>query len=217
MPQTPRFTAIIADDHQIVRAGLIAALTTPGMVEDDGIAILGEATNGLEAIEVVKRHRPDLALLDVSMPYASGAEILNDIKRWSPDSKVVFLTAITSPGLLSGLVEAGADGLFSKGSDNHELFTKLPVILRGAKYVETGLAEIIRNSTPLPQLTARERQTLNMIIAGKSNAEIADLMGISPKTAEKHRGSLMAKVGVKSVVELMSMALKEGLIEQQDL
>lgn len=217
MTAAPRYTAIIADDHQIVRAGLKAAITAPDRAEDLSLAIVDEATNGLEAIEVVKRHRPSLAFLDIQMPFATGAEILLDLKRWSPDTKVVVLTAITAPGILSGLVEAGVDGLFSKGSDNAELFDKLPVILRGGRHVETALASIIRDATPLPPLTQRERQTLNMIITGKSNAEIAELMGVSPKTAEKHRGTLMAKVGVKSVVELMSRALKDGLIEQQDL
>lgn len=212
-----RFTAIIADDHQIVRAGLRAALTAPGLIEEDGIEVLAEAENGISAIDVTKRHRPDLALLDVSMPLASGAEILVDLRRWSPDTKVVFLTAVTSPGLLASLVEAGADGLFSKASDNAELIAKLPLILRGGKHVETSLAAVIRQATPMPDLTPRERQTLSMIVAGKSNNEIADLMGVSPKTAEKHRTTLMAKLGVKSLVELMSKALKEGLIERTDL
>jgi len=217
MADSRRFRAIIADDHQIVRGGLRAALEAPGLIEDAGIEVVGEAENGLVAIELTKRHRPDLALLDVSMPFASGAEILVDLRRWSPDTKLVFLTAITSPGLLASLVEAGADGLFSKASDNTELFDKLPLILRGGRYVEARLAESIREATPMPDLTQRERQTLTMIVAGKSNAEIAGLMGVSPKTAEKHRTSLMSKLQVRSVVELMSRALKDGLIEQTDL
>jgi DNA-binding NarL/FixJ family response regulator len=211
--EKPRFTAVIADDHQIVRSGLRAAISEPGLVEEGGIEVVAEASNGLEAIELVKTKRPDLLLLDVQMPYASGAEILNDIKRWSPDTKIVVLTAVTSPGLLSGLVEAGVDGLFSKASDNEEFLAKLPVILRGGRHVEDAIAELIKDSVVMPDLTQRERQSLNMIIAGKTNSEIAVMMGISPKTAEKHRGSLMAKLGVKSVVELISKALEDGLIE----
>jgi len=208
-----QFTAVIADDHQIVRNGLKVAITEPGLVEEFGLKVVGEAANGLEAIEVVKTSQPDLLLLDVQMPYASGAEILNDIKRWSPDTKVVVLTAVNAPGLLSGLVEAGVDGLFSKSADNEEFLAKLPLILRGGRHIEATIAGIIKDSVEMPALTMRERQSLTMIIAGKTNAEIADLMGISPKTAEKHRGSLMAKLEVKSVVELISKALKEGLIE----
>lgn len=211
------FTAAIADDHEIVRAGLKAALTTPGLVEEKGLTVVAEAANGLEAIEVVKRCRPDLILLDISMPMASGAEILTDLKRWSPYTRIVVLSAVTAPGLLAGLVDAGVDGLFSKASDNSELFAKLPLILRGAKYVQSSVAALIEDAGQVPDLTQRERQTLNMIVTGRTNNEIAELMGISPKTAEKHRASLMAKLEVKSAVELMARAIRDGLIERSDL
>ena len=212
-----RYTAIIADDHEIVRAGLAAALSKRGLIEAEGIEIVAEAAHGLEAIELVKSHRPDLLLLDISMPFASGAEILTDIKRWSPATRIVVMTAVTSPGLLSGLVEAGVDGLFSKAANNDELFSRLPLILRGARHVSERLVELMRDSKPAVPLSDRERQTLNMIIAGKTNGEMAELMGISPRTAEKHRASLMVKLGVKSAVELMSRALKDGLIEEHKL
>lgn len=209
-----QFRTVIADDHQFVRAGLRAALETPGLLDILEIEVVAEASNGMEAIEVVKAERPDLLLLDISMPQASGAEILADIKRWSPETRIVVLTGITSVGLLSSIVESGVDGLFSKASDNSELFENLPVILRGGRHIESKLVDLIRNATPTGDLTPRERQSLNMIVAGKTNPEIAILMGISPKTAEKHRATLMQKLGVHSIVELMSMALKEGLLEE---
>lgn len=212
-----KFTVVIADDHALVRAGLSNALQQPGLVEENGLDVVAEAAHGIEAIELVKAHRPNLLLLDISMPLASGAEILADVRRWSPDTKVVVITAVTSPGLLSGLVEAGVEGLFSKASDNTEFFSKLPLILRGGRHIAAPLVDLMRNSNPTPSLTDRERQTLNMIVSGKSNGEIADLMGISPRTAEKHRASLKAKLGVKSAVELMARALRDGLIEQQEL
>lgn len=208
------FTAVIADDHQMVRAGLRLALETPGAVNTRELRIVAEASNGLETIEIVKTERPDLLFLDISMPFASGAEILADIRRWSPDTKIVVLTAVTSVGLLSSLIASGVDGLFSKASDNSELFAKLPIILQGGRHVESTMETLLRDTAPIAELTQRERQSLNMIVAGKTNSEIAELMGISPKTAEKHRSSLMQKLGVKSMVELMSKALKEGLLEE---
>jgi len=213
----PRYTAIIADDHQIVRSGLAAALGKGGLIEAVGIDVVAEAANGLEAIELVKRHRPDLLLLDIAMPLASGAEIIADIRRWSPATRIVVMTAVTSPGVLANLVESGVDGLFSKASDNAELFTRLSLILRGARHVAEPFVRIMREARPMVPLSDRERQTLNMIISGKSNNEIADLMGVSPRTSEKHRASLMAKMEVKSVVELMSRALRDGLIEKHSL
>ena len=210
-------TAVIADDHAIVRAGLAAALSDPRLIHGICITVLAEATNGLEAIELIKLHRPDLLLLDVSMPFASGAEIVADLMRWSPDTRIVVLTAVTSPGLLAGLVESGIHGLFSKASDNSELFAAIPLILRGARRVESSLVEIVRGAPTSVSLTHRERQVLTMIIAGRSNAEIATLMGISPRTAEKHRANLMTKLGVRSLPELMARALSDGLIEQHSL
>jgi DNA-binding NarL/FixJ family response regulator len=212
-----RYTALIADDHEIVRAALAAALRKPGLIEATGLEIVAEAAHGLETIELVKRHRPDLLVLDVSMPHASGAEIIADIRRWSPDTRIVVFTAVTSPGLLRGLVEASVDGLFAKAGDNAELFSRLPLILRGGRHVSEVLVKLIRTAAEPPPLTARERQTLNMIISGKTNAEIAELMGISPRTVEKHRASVMVKLDVKTTVELMARALKDGLIEEQRL
>ncbi len=210
---SPHFRAVIADDHQIVRTGLRLALESLQIKSARPIKVVAEAANGIEAIETVKAERPDLLLLDISMPMASGAEILADIRRWSPDTRIVVLTAVTSVGLLSSIVESGVDGLFAKGSDDAELFEKIPLILQGGRHVQTDLVALLQDAQPIADLTPRERQTLNMIVAGRSNAEVADLMGISPKTAEKHRGSLMQKLGVRSIAELMAKALREGLIE----
>lgn len=209
----PHFSAVIADDHQIVRSGLRVALEALEMPARRSIQVVAEAATGLEAIEAVKNARPDLLLLDVSMPMASGTEILADIRRWSPESRIVIFTAVTSVGLLSSIVESGVDGLFTKGSDHSELFSKIPLILGGGRHIEKALVELLKDAQPTPELTPRERQTLNMIIAGRTTAEIADIMGISPKTAEKHRGSLMAKMEVHTIAGLMSKALREGLIE----
>lgn len=208
------FRAVIADDHQIVRTGLRMAIETLEMVNSRPIKVVGEAVNGLEAIEAVKIERPDLILLDISMPMASGAEVLADIRRWSPDTRIVVLTAVTSVGLLSSIVESGVDGLFSKGSDHAELFAKLPLILSGGRHVDTKLVDLLSDAEPIGDLTPRERQTLTMIVAGKTNPEIAELMGVSIKTAEKHRGSLMNKLGVNSMAALMAKALQEGLLEE---
>lgn len=208
------FRAVIADDHQIVRTGLSMALQSRDLVEGRPIKVVAEAENGLEAIEAVKTERPDLILLDISMPLASGAEILADIRRWSPDTRIVVLTAVTSVGLLSSIVESGVDGLFSKSSDHGALFARLPLILSGGRYVDPALVALLQEAEPIGDLTPRERQTLTMIVAGRTNAEIAELMGVSSKTAEKHRGSLMAKLGVNSIAALMAKALQEGLLEE---
>ena len=208
-----QYYAIIADDHAIVRAGLRDALEKPGLIETAGITVVAEAGDGLEAIAEVRKHKPDLLLLDVSMPMAGGVEVLLETQRWSPDTKVVVLTGISAVGLVSSLIDSGVDGLFSKAASNDELYEKLPGILRGHRHVAASFMDILEENPKPALLTDRERQTLNMIISGRSNKEIAEALGISIKTVDKHRTSLMQKLKVHSVPQLMALALKEGMID----
>ena len=213
----PRFTAIIADDHEIVRAGLRAALETPGTVEDPPISVIAEAADGFETLAAAKQHRPDLLLLDLTMPLSGGAEIFNEIRRWSPDTKVVVFSSVTAPGVLARLIQAGVDGMFSKGGSNALLYQKLPLILRGGKFIAPDCLALIGDAPPQIDLTPREEQTLQMVLRGRTTKEIAEAQGISPRTAEKHRASLMAKLEVRSVAELMARALEDGLLEETGL
>lgn len=208
-----RYYAVVADDHAIVRAGLRDALEKPGLVEIDGIEVVAEVGDGLSAIAEVRKHRPDLLLLDVSMPLAGGVEVLVEVRRWSPDTKVVVLTGVSAVGLVSDLVEAGVDGLFSKASSNEEMYEKLPNILRGRRHIAKQFVNILEENPKPVILTDRERQTLNLIIRGRSNKEIAEGLGISVKTVDKHRTSLMQKLKVHSLPQLMALALKEGMID----
>lgn len=208
-----RYSAIIADDHAIVRSGLKDALEKPGLIEPEGISVVAEAGDGLSAIAEIRQHRPSLLLLDVSMPLAGGVEVLVEARRWSRETRVVVLTGISAVGLISDLIEAGVDGLFSKASDNTEFYEKLPGILRGQRHISEHFLKILEETPRPPVLTDRERQTLNMILSGKSNKEIAQGFGISIKTVDKHRTSLMQKLNVHSVPQLISRALKEGLID----
>ncbi|GAB5452406.1 MAG: response regulator transcription factor [Halioglobus sp.] len=208
-----RYTVVIADDHQIVRDGLRTSLECPGVVEPRGLRVLAEASNGFEAISRIKIHQPDLLLLDVAMPLAGGAEVLVDIRRWSPHTAIVVLTGINAPGLIASLLESGVEGMFSKASPLEELYEKLPLILRGGHHVADNFVHLMETHRSTRELTERERQTLNMVVAGKSNREIAELLCISPKTVDKHRTSVMQKLGVHSVTELLTLALREGLID----
>ena len=147
------------------------------------------------------------------MPLAGGVEVLVECRRWSPDTKVVVLTGISAVGLITDLIQSGVDGLFSKASSNEEMYEKLPGILRGQRFIASVFLDLLEDSPKPSLLTDRERQTLNMIISGRSNKEIAEGLGISIKTVDKHRTSLMQKLKVRSVPQLMALALKEGLID----
>lgn len=207
-----RYRAVIADDHEIVRHGLRLALEKPGLITPDGIEIVAEAENGFVALAAVKQHQPDLLMLDIAMPLAGGAEVIGDIRRWSPGTRIVILTGINAPGLICNLLDAGVEGMFSKGQSMDELYEKLPLILHGGRCIAQPFVDTLESRESARSLTERERQTLNMIIAGKTNREIAEAMAISAKTVDKHRTSLMQKLDVHSIAELMAYALREGLI-----
>ncbi|GAB4511942.1 MAG: response regulator transcription factor [Roseibium sp.] len=212
VPQS-RFHAVIADDHAIVRAGLRAALETPGTVEPDGIEVVAEASDGLQAIAALRKHRPSLLLLDVQMPHAGGFEVLVEARRWSPETRVVVLTGVSAVGKIGELVASGVDGLFSKSEDHEELIRRLPNILRGQRHVAKRFETLLQDSQGLPVLSERERQTLNLIVSGRSNREIGEILGISAKTVDRHRTNLMKKLDVHSVAQLIAYALHEGLID----
>ncbi|MFK7730187.1 MAG: LuxR C-terminal-related transcriptional regulator [Pseudomonadales bacterium] len=206
-------SVVIADDHAIIRNALDEALTRPGRVAVNGLKVVAHAENGFEAVAAVKRHKPDLLLLDVAMPLASGAQIINDVRRWSADTYTVVFTGVEAAGLLFGLIEDGVRGLFSKADPIEYLLDKIPHILDGSTYVAPRFSNILETQNAVAALTPRERQTLNMVVAGKNNREIAEAMNVSAKTVDKHRTSLMNKLDVHSVVELISLALREGLLD----
>lgn len=211
------WTVVIADDHAIVRQGLRNALQATHIEIPEGIKVVAEACNGFEAISEVKIHQPDLLLLDISMPLAGGAEVVLDIQRWSPATRIVILTGVNAPGQIAHLLEAGVAGLFSKGADLNELYRNLPLILRGGRYIADSFQKVLQERGSAQALTGRERQILNMIVVGKTNKEMARQLNISPKTVDKHRTSLMDKLDVHSVAELLAYAFREGLIDPEHL
>jgi len=214
MPEFEKtYSVVIADDHEIVRAAINDWILQFSSGAGPHLELAAFAENGLETIAAVKSHKPDLLFLDISMPLASGSEIIHDIRRWSSQTKIVVFTGINAPGLLAGIVESGVDGLFSKGASVTAMFERLMTILQGGRHIAPEFVELIRQGQQVLALTGRERQILNMIVAGKTNKEIATELVISPKTVDKHRTSLMAKLEVHSVAQLMARALKDGLID----
>lgn len=204
------YTVVIADDHEIIRGAISDYLE---QANDIQFQLLGIAENGIDAIASVKSHKPDILFLDISMPLANGSEIIHDIRRWSPNTKVIVFTGITAPGLVASIVETGIDGLFSKSSALSDMFLQIPKIMRGAHFIAPEFVTMIEQGQQSVSLTNRERQILNMVVAGKTNKDMAAILNISPKTVDKHRTSLMAKLDVHSFSELMARALKDGLLE----
>jgi DNA-binding NarL/FixJ family response regulator len=200
-------TAVIADDHALMRAGIAQILSDFCSME-----VVGQAADGLRAIAMVRQHKPQLLTLDIAMPYAQGIEIFAEARRWSPDTKIVVFTGMTSAGLLAELVSSGVDGLFMKRGDMEVFQKSIPLILQGGVVIAPEVKAFLEENPDSTELTARERQILSLVASGNSNKEIAERLGVSAKTVDNHRTNMMRKLDVHSVAELLSYALREGLL-----
>jgi len=201
--------AVIADDHAIVRGA-----TRQIMNELPAVDVVAEAADGIEAIAAVKKHRPDLLVLDTAMLLARGVEVFADARRWSPETRVALLTGFNAAGVLADWLDAGVDGLLLKSDPPEQMKACFESWLGGSNFVSKEVAVLLKAAGPRPDLTHREREVLTLIASGNANTAIADRLSISPKTVEKHRASLMAKLQVHSVAELLVYALKEGLLDE---
>lgn len=206
LPETK--TAVIADDHAMLRNGIRQILEDIGNFE-----IMAEAENGLQAISFARRYKPTLLTLDIAMPLAKGIEIYAEVRRWSPETRIIVYTGMTSVGLLGDLITSGVDGLFLKRSDPERMRDAIPLILNGSKVVAPEVLELLESTENPNVLTTRERQILSQVASGATNREIADRLGVSHKTIDNHRTNIMRKLGVHSVAELLSYALREGLLD----
>jgi DNA-binding NarL/FixJ family response regulator len=203
-----RCRILIADDHAIVRDAVRLMLESVG-----GVEIVGEAEDGIATIALAKRLKPDLLVLDVAMPHAGGLAVIGEVGRWSPATRVAVLTGITRGVTLAQLRASGAVGLLLKSCTPQELDHGLRRIIAGEEYVADSVRALLGKGGAGAELTMRERQILTLAAQGKSNAEIAALLNISPKTADNHRTNLMRKLDVHSAAGLTAFALREGLLD----
>ena len=201
-------TAVIADDHAFIVAGISAALA-----ETFGFDIVGTARDGIEAIVLIKKHRPDCAILDLSMPGANGLEVFVEARRWSPQTRVAIVTGNPSAAMFAQLVGAGVDGIFLKSAPAEEICAGLGAVARGVRVIPPEIGAVGHPGRGKAELTAREIEVLHGIARGMSNAQVAELLGVSPKTVDSHRTTLMRKMDVHSTATLLVRAIRDGLID----
>jgi DNA-binding NarL/FixJ family response regulator len=209
---------VIAEDHTIVREGLRSLLASHPRFE-----IAGEAEDGREAIKCAEQIQPDILLMDLSMPKMHGVDALREIKRRTPDTRIVVLTVHKNEEYIQASLEAGADGYVLKDATHAELVTAIETVLSGKPYLSPAVSEHVikgylegkrsgRFDTSWDTLTPREREILKLVAEGYKNKEIAEMLCISLKTAEKHRANLMRKLDLHSVSALTAYAIEKGLI-----
>ena len=209
---------VLAEDHTILREGLRALLSS-----DPDLEIVGEAEDGQEAIRCVEKLKPNLVLMDLSMPRMNGMDAIREIKKRSPQTRILVLTVHKTDEYIVATLQAGADGYVLKDSTNAELKMAIKNVFSGKFYLSPGIsARVIegflenkrpqRAATPWDSLTAREKGILKLIAEGYKNKNIADFLCISVKTVEKHRANLMQKLDLHSVSALTTLAIEKGLI-----
>lgn len=210
---------VLADDHVLVRKGIRAMLET-----EKDIAVVGEAGDGSEALEIAKQLRPDLLILDVRMPTMTGLEAAAKLRQYAPNTKAVILSMHDSEEYVLQSLEAGAHGYLLKDTDRDEFVKALKQIYLGSKYFSGGVSNVLANRllnakpTNRPavndayNLSKREREILRMVIDGKQNKQIADSLDKSVRTIETHRFNIMKKLGVNNAVDMVNKAVKENLV-----
>ncbi len=203
-------TVVLADDHELVREGIARLLESLGELK-----IVAQAGDGFQAIEQVQQHHPDIVILDISMPKLRGLEVINDIRRLSPTTKIMVLSMHNKKKYVQQALQNGALAYMLKQSAVHELKYALESVMNGETYISTQIPQhsLENNSQQKDEkLTVRERQILTLLAEGHSTKKIAKLLFISPKTVETHRHHINSKLKTGNLADLVKYAIKEELV-----
>ena len=214
---------LLVDDHSLIRAGVRALV-----LDIPGYAVVGEASDGSQLLEMVEQLSPDIVLLDISMRETGGLEALQRLKRVRPQSKVLILSMHTDPALIMQALESGAHGYLLKDTTATELEHALEALRNNERYLSPAIAHTVinqaltRNQKSQPDiadshtLTARQLEILRLIVRGKSTREIANGLGLSVKTVETHRAQIMKRLQIYDVAGLVLFAVREQIISLDD-
>lgn len=209
---------VIADDHAIVRAGLRALFAAHADIE-----VVAEADGGAAAVDAAQRERPDVLLLDLSMPGQNGVEALLRVRSLAPETRVLVLSMHTAPEYVRPALRGGAAGYVVKGAGLEDLVGAVRTVAAGGRFLGPEARRVVEGDVDHPlhdrasesdfdRLTPREREVLKLVAEGHTNREIAALLGVSPKTVDTHRTNLMSKLDLHDAQAVTRYALRHGLI-----
>lgn len=210
---------LVADDHDVVRQGLTSLL---GRRPD--WQVCAEASNGREAVKLTERFRPNVAILDLSMPELNGLEATRQIRKVSPETEILVFSMYENEQFVRELLSAGARGYVLKSDVATQLVLAVETVARHKPFFTSEIAEKVlvgflklgevetQDTTSSSVLTAREREIVQLLAESKSNKEISTLLGISVKTVQTHRATIMRKLGINSIVDLVHYAIRNNLV-----
>lgn len=208
---------VLAEDHALFRTGLRQLLSLR-----DELEVVGEAGDGLEAVETTLRLRPDILLLDLAMPKLDGLEVIPRVRQGSPRTAILVISMRATPEHLRAAFKAGAQGYLLKTADADEFFFAIQSVLKGCRHISAELAEYVVNTyvkdpepappSPLDRLTRREREVLIMVAEGHTNRSIAERLFISERTVNCHRTNFMRKLSLRNASEVTMFAVQHGLV-----
>jgi two-component system response regulator NreC len=210
---------LLADDHTLIRSGIATLLKT-----NKDFEIVGEAADGEEAVEKTKQLRPDVLIIDLSMPKLSGIEATRIIKKNYPDVNILVLTMHESEEYVYQIVKSGAGGYVLKSAGKEELLAAIRAVMRGERFFSPRVSQIMadgylrrvesageQTKTDDVPLTRREREILMLVVKGLTNQQIADQLNISPRTVDTHRTNIMQKLDIHEVANLVRYAIEHGI------
>ena len=200
-------SVLVVDDHALVRTGVVKIIS-----HESDLQVVAEAANGLEAVEAYKKHHPDVTLLDLRMPVMEGVEAVRQIRELDPQAKVIVLTTYDTDEDISRALKAGAKAYVLKDISADALVACIHDVLAGKTYLAPAAAAKLAEGVARVQVTPRELATLRLLSDGKSNKEIASILGISERTVKSHLGHLFEKLGVTSRTEAVKVATRRGLV-----
>jgi DNA-binding NarL/FixJ family response regulator len=203
-----RIRVLSVDDHALIREGIAALIST-----EPDMALVGEASNGREAIEQFRRHRPDITLMDLQMPELDGVEALVAIRHEFPDARVVVLTTYGGDVLASRALKAGAQAYLLKSALRKELLETIRAVHKGRRHVGSEVATQLAEHVTDDALTSREIGVLRLVADGNSNKIIADRLSLSEETVKGHLKSILSKLDAHDRTQAVTIAVKRGIIE----
>lgn len=208
---------VLVDDHALVRQGFRRILD-----DDPDLTVVGEASNGMDAIALVKKTDPDVVVMDMAMPEMSGLHATMELIKQRPGTRILILSMYSDEQYVRNALDAGAKGYILKNAIENDLTRAVKAVAGGEQYLAPELSSVLikaiqsgsfdKSTDPYDRLTQREKQVLQLIARGKSNKEIAAMLDLSVNTVAVHRANLMSALGVHKTAELVLFAVKKGLV-----